>query len=61
MLSLIQSQCRPGDMLEAGRLNTVLEQALQHQVSLCKFHDSTLPLRGLSLLQDHQCEEMQLA
>lgn len=52
LLSQIQSHLAPSEMLPPRRFETLIEQALQSQVTRCHYHNT--PHASLSLFTDYQ-------
>ena len=48
----------PQKIMDSRRLEILLSQALQYQVSQCKFHNSANT--EMTLMQDHQCKNNQI-
>lgn len=53
LLQKLQTLIPSSMLLPAGRLMTLLDGSLQHQISSCKFHQSQR--KTMCLLEDHQC------
>jgi len=58
LLRRLESLVPPAVMVPEGRLETLLQQAIEHQKSLCTFHNTTETT--YSLLSDHRCGPEQI-
>lgn len=45
----------PQKIVDSGRLETLMQQAIQYQISKCSYHNTAA--NDFSLLQDHKCKD----
>lgn len=54
VLKEILNLVSPQKIVDSGRLETLMQQAIQYQIAKCNYHNTATT--NFSLLQDHQCK-----
>lgn len=54
VLSEILKLVSPDKIMDSGRLETLIQQAMEYQISNCKYHN--IAVTDFSLMKDHQCK-----